>query len=356
MSVVNQMLRDLNNNSMPHAALDYQAVKQSTPLRYLFIGGICFLLLGLSYWLLNKTHSTSEDLLRTSIAKHSSQPSTNISTNPLILEPIIEESATPVINTPITRLVNQEPTSPQPETNEKLTPTVPQIVDTESPIVIEKPETKIATNVGQLPAAIVQPEIDATIKIQSSKSQLDQQLAQIKKNYTPNDVAASISALDKLLAENSEHHGARLYLLSLCLQAIDCPIENRLRNAVTQYPEQSNYRLIAARHFFEKNQFNIALEVLSNLLPSQDQFLALMQMRALVYQSSQQYQSAIRDYYAILNFSPNRGDIYLAMGIAYESLGDREQARLSFQNATHDASLSDRQQQFLSAKINRYQD
>ena len=190
---------------------------------------------------------------------------------------------------------------------------------------------------------------NVVIKQQSLKTKLFKQLNSIKKEQNIYGVTQTKKSLKLLLQENPEFHSARLHLLKLMWQSNDPDIEMTFNKAIDSYPIQQSFKLTAARYFIETNKLDKALLALNHAGSAQTP--ESLQMRAFIYQKRNNHQVAIQDYAMILNQQPDRGDIYISLGISLEAMGRISQAKLSFEKALLDRKLSPRQVSFVRKKI-----
>jgi len=160
--------------------------------------------------------------------------------------------------------------------------------------------------------------------------------------------------LQQLLANKPDFHQARLYLITLMWQAQDPAIVAILERAVNLYPNQYSFRLASAKYHFQQQNLPKAESFLHDLDPLNINFSELVQMRAVIRQKQNKHQLAIKDYLSILQTSPKRGELFLAIGISLEALDQPKQALSSFYKAQEDHRLSSRQRKFIQDKIKFY--
>ena len=395
MSVVNQMLRDLENNAQPHQTLDMQSVESKRAFPFRLIAMISFAIAlsatAYAFWPSVKS-SDSEKQLDTPLAKntqtlheknqenikHTSQIQAN--DKETLGKPIqqVVNTEKPLKHAAIAKATTQEsvsgstlPVKPvQPETTKTQEATATSVAVSASQIN-SAPQIIAATPTPNTQRKAAELENDkptkqsehlltdtqpvSTIKKQSIETRRKKELQQIKNNYRINGYPRTKELLTDFLNRHSDFHTARLYFLSLAQQNHDPLTTGLLTQAVDDFPKISSYRLAAARYFFSTNEYQKAEELLIDTHKEQANYFDLLHMRALNRQKMGQHQLAIKDYSQILKTQPNRGDIYLAIGISFDAIGNHVQAKRSFQNALSDRRLSQRQKQFAESKIDNYQ-
>ncbi len=395
MSLVNQVLRDLDNNPANQKPLPFRATENSSGQKQIIIGILLgLILLGVTYIALNtsllSSYASSPSLVNTQSMPEKSLPKEVISTNTdknqaeENTQKLLTASPKPIPNSKtqiqtISPDANSEKTSKNileasatkeviPKTKEmvlakkfndsqpidKLSISEQQNSQTNSitkSIPQKKQINKQAKNDVTHQANIV----NSAVKQESLATIKNKQLNQIKQDYQILGFTKTREAIEKLLQTYPEFHAARMYLVQLCWQKQNCSSSELLIKAIAEYPDHAAYRLTVARYYIEQKKFLSAEKHLLDIHPQQRNYLQLIQMRALVRQNLQEHLLAIKDYAEILKQSPDRGDIFLAVGISFDALGEYTQAKSSFQNAVTDTSLSAKQKQFALNKINSYQ-
>ncbi len=353
MSIVNQMLSDLQQRQESVKQLPLQAIRyKSFKFRYLSIFSIILLLVFL-FWFSQKNemlgvNGISE--LANETLKPTNVPQLNIASDNS--ESLIQESKeNSKKETDLTEQIAVQTVSSSSLDKvekkddllvvKKLAPLTEKNKNTHSETIIEPTQVKkqsIATT-------------ETKIKKQSNETIRNNQLEEIKTNFSLLGYQATKTALNDLLLSNPDFHAARLYLVLLSWQqnAIDTP--QIISNSINLYPNQSAFRLTAARFYLEKQDYQEAENSLLNIQPTSDNLSELLQMRAVIRQKNNKHQLAVEDYTSILRLSPDRGDIYIALGISLEALNENNQALQSFKKAELDQRLSKRQLQFVKNKI-----
>jgi|GEM_PF-3001117 len=375
MSVVNQMLRDLENQPQTNRPLEMQAVanKGTNRLGY-WIGSFTVLIVIALIYHFNFTgkgtvsgeaaptakKTPHQAVLPQKVTAHNDQPTID---DPKVKKTVAENSAAtdtpPVENLTSAATAIKTAQVLATESDGPELKTTPQKTHPEmtQPAVINPSITPVNNKTEPVVAQQPQPKDQPSKSIiqESQQTRLKKQLQQIQQNSALQTYGDSKDQLLALLQKHPEFHPARLLLFKLAAAHADPELSRWFMAALQNFPKVSAYRLGAARYFFERSQWLEAENTLLEIQPDWANYDALLQMRGLTRQKMSKHRAAIIDYSAIIARSPNRGDIYLAMGISFDALGDQVQAKRSFQNALSDRRLSKRQQQFALDKINQYQ-
>ncbi|MET1255690.1 tetratricopeptide repeat protein [Aliikangiella maris] len=376
MSLINQVLRDLENNPVPQNSLKFETVAASKrdywPLLLLLFICVATSVIIFSFNLSNtvqQAKAISQPLPANFYADNYTAKSTIQSENILSEEAINSSNST---HQKVTTKTFVEPdTNNTPMTDLNALQTMPSNT---TPIIIEKthhseakkttsttnqlqkqsPTMTNSNNGNSVKTELMRNPLPPAVKVESQTTQLKKELAQIKTDFSNQGFALTFNALLKLLNSSPDFHPARQYLLALCQKNTACDMPTLLEQTLKKFPQSSRYRLIAAKYFFEKKLFSQAESYLLVNMQTMQNRSELLQMRALTRQKLAKHNQAIADYNLILREQPRRGDIYLAIGISFDALGQFLQAKQSFQNALTDKRLSPRQQQFAENKIISY--
>lgn len=391
MSVVNQMLRDLQDQQQANKPLNMQAVNNSSSNAIVWV--IVFVLLSVSgivawQWGFhsNETSTLDKRLVADSHSQVNSQDTKQSSkrpqTNTSQLTAQIDSNKVEIKPTESTTLESKavEPMTIEPQTLIKDSAKISQstsLPTQQSDIAT----TKAIANSNTKPT-VVEKEVNSSDKgshteqqsistaqasdsqnvivtkpvIKQSKETIElKQLQEIKNDSRFESYAETEVRVNKLLEKNKNFHQARLFLINQAIKKQPPQLNQLLEKSVAQFPKVSAYQLVAARFYFQSNQLEKTESFLAQVTADMNQANQLLQIRALTRQKLNKHQLAIRDYSSILQREPNRGDIYLAIGISFDAIGDLAQAKRSFQNALSDRRLNKRQAQFAESKINQYQ-
>lgn len=362
MSVINQMLNDLQQREQPIKQLPLQAVRyKNKPLFFYFIILLIIILFIFVYFKMSKTEPEVSHLLIQNVKPVNKTPFLSSQTDEVILKSDVSLNEAEVTKTPLDPITeinlkdlpdsSQKPVElAQKDLSNKLIkeemPTLKSSTETQQEYI--KPKKSNVNKSANLPSNNI---TESEIKKPSIETILNNQLEQIKNDFAYVGYQSTKQALQKLLVANPDLHSARLYFILLSWQQQELDTAEIINAAIGLYPNQSAFRLAAAKYFLEKSDYLQAENSLLNILPTASNLAELLQMRAVIRQKNNKHQLAVNDYTAILQQSPERGDIYIALGISLEALNKNSQALLSYKKAELDQSLSKRQMQFVKRKI-----
>ena len=130
--------------------------------------------------------------------------------------------------------------------------------------------------------------------------------------------------------------------------------EELLDLSIATFPEKNSFVLLAAQYYFSSAQYTKALLQLENIEEKRkDQ--RIYQLAGLVLQKLGEHQQAIESYKKLLVISPARGEISMAIGISYDALKQPKQAISHFIIALKDQRLNPIQKQFVKQRLIAYQ-
>ncbi|TQV88537.1 tetratricopeptide repeat protein [Aliikangiella coralliicola] len=344
MSVVNEMLRELQDSQPVKQQLNFQPVAKKFSLSPIVTGlfiGVGILILAWYFFSMDGTASNKLDGNQAKQLVAHEQSNTKPGVNKIksentaekqsALKPIVKEI---VSKSKKTIVASKEKATGQLEENKKVSFSKRQIL---------KEESKKA------------PLIQSEIKTKSLATQLNEKLRSIQSEKKLFGAEHAITKLKVLVQQNPRFDPARLQLIKTAWESKHPELSSFLQRAVKESPSQPAFRIAAARYFVEQNDLATAESFLLDLSQLNEVQPSLLQTRAIIRQKQSRHQLAIQDYGRILGISPNRGDIYIALGISLEALGQINQAKLSFQNALKDNRLSSQQVEFVRQKLSIHQ-
>lgn len=358
MSLVNKMLRDLENSNSITTNLDLQTVNIKKTNHSIWI--VLFsIIIGIAIFLFwNQQQKNTIQLTSNNVIASKTPPQQTKTNNQTVTtdKNIITKTES-ILDKPVKKLaskiasIDKKPLAllNTPKKTETITKNKPVKTAQTNPIEKkkdsiwskEKSQKQVANN-------------NVVIKT-SRQTQLKRQLQKIQLGLASNGYDKTKNETEKLLMQAPDFHSARFYLIQIAQKYNDPNLDQKLIRYIKDFPKVSNYQLITAKHFYRKKALNQVINVLNNITPEQADYYEMLKLRGLSQQQLSNHTKAIIDYQKILKFAPNRGDIYLAIGISFEAINDLGNAKRSFQNALSDRRLSTRQRQFIENKINQYQ-
>jgi MSHA biogenesis protein MshN len=193
------------------------------------------------------------------------------------------------------------------------------------------------------------------IKQQSQQTQLNNQLQRIQLYASNSSPSQTYGELNQLLQQNPDFHPARIALIYHMLKHSSPQTSQILAQARKLYPQQTSYLLAQAQYLIQYKQFAQLEAELADLDPNDINYAQLLQLRAVAKQKQNKHKLAIQDYINLIQLSGEKGALFIALGLSFDAIGDSQQALLSYQKALNDQNLNSRQRQFLQAKIASYQ-
>ncbi len=369
MSLVNQVLNDLEKNQVNEQKLSLEAVqKNRLPLTYILITALLIILAAAWFWF--------------------NQKSAPLNTLPKI--PVAQQSQ--ILDSPVSNEANGAPKKNQNTTNKTLTQKTaepkPIAINSASQLIThkdnakknnstvlikpkattnkqaqsEKSQTLLTKKVDKKTKTVANSSLDnnsklpsqTPVKVRSSTTQLQSQLAQIINNEKQQGTKLAINQLEQLLTKHPNFDKARLTLIQYQWKNNSTQLASSLKQAIAISPNQNAFYSVAARYYLSKKQYQQALNFV-NQHPKIESAYEILNTRALIYQRLNNHQAAIKDYQKVIPQLANKSPAFLALGISLESLGDVKNARASYQRALSFKTLNQKQTQFVLNKLNQLQ-
>ncbi len=151
----------------------------------------------------------------------------------------------------------------------------------------------------------------------------------------------SINELNQSLAIDPHHHQARLALVGLLVDAKrNAEAERQLQQALTLDPAQTDTSMILARIQADRGGNNEAIKTLERGLPNAENQADYQALLATLLQRTGQNKAAIDHYLAALRYAPQSGTWWIGLGIAFQADGQQDKARTAFLRARATNSLN----------------
>ena len=184
----------------------------------------------------------------------------------------------------------------------------------------------------------------------SEKAEISYQSAvrQLKDGY----FSLALQSLEECLRHDGKHVTARDLLANLLVrnQRMDEALAV-LSDGIEIYPYQLEFIQLYARVLAEKGLLEPALEVMERISPdvtTQSDYHAL---RATLYQQLGNYDNAIKIYQDVLRVKPDKGRWWMGLALSLESKGDQKSALKGYRNATLTSDLNYRMKSFAEQKV-----
>ncbi|WP_027857535.1 tetratricopeptide repeat protein [Marinobacterium jannaschii] len=120
-----------------------------------------------------------------------------------------------------------------------------------------------------------------------------------------------------------------------------------------QRPDDSSLRQLKARSLLQDGQPAAALALLQSSPPPLKDEPEFFAMRAAIYQSLGQSESAASQYYQLLQFDSSEARWWIGMAYSLEQLGRKEQALQAYQNSLQAQNLDANLRQYVTQRMQR---
>ena len=393
MSVVNQMLRDLQDQQQPANQLDLKpvAIKENILIQSKWFVGVLIVAIATFIWVKpfsSQSVSTSEHLdqeidqaishpkketyiqaiksgtevLKTEVSK------TGLASN------IISDKANQIEQAKSSNLIESQE-SIAPNTSSVSAQTISDHTVSTHTISAQTPSnegTKLETltnkrntdenikaaelsnSESQLASKMIDKEKDeflvTKVKKETLNSQLNRELNAILQAQSNRNKQQTIELLQQLVQEHPQFMPGHLNLIKTAWQANHPQLKSMIDTAIERHPKQPAFIIMNARFYLQNKEYALAEKAISQIdgtAPSE----TLLQTRALIFQKQNKHQLAINDYTLLLKRTKNKSSTYLALAISLEALGKNQQAKQSYQFALQAKQLNSLQTEFVKNKL-----
>lgn len=350
MSVVNQMLRDLDRRRGSENAAVYgqhlQTASGGSWRKAMIVIGLFILLalIALIYLLLPQTQQTP----------------------PVAVQPPPQKIvAAPVAEAPVPQAMPEEkPAVPAAEPL-VLPPPAPAPAPAPAPVVEAPPPPKKAVAPAPPPTVIAAPAEPkpAAAQVQSGPTKIDVRPStpartaesEFKRavaliNQGRGDEART--ALGEALKLDARHEGARQTLAVMQMEAgLHEEAQAVLNEGLKLNPAQSNFALLLARMKVERGDTAGGLEVLRQYAAPAANNAQYRAFTAALLQRLERHSEAIEEYQAALKLAPNMAVWWMGLGLSYEAAGQTRDAAEAFGRARISGTLSPELNEFVERKL-----
>lgn len=363
MSVVNQMLRDLDRRQAGEQALYAHHVQPpATSRRGLLIAcAVVFLLaLAASYGALRyfdrpanadpQIHNTAVAVIDTTRADEIEAPA---SPDPVIEPAVVAvlSDEAPAVSQPVA--MPETPATPQanPEPRQTVAEPIP---------VVSAPAPVAAVDVVERPAPVVQAEpverdpgptkIDVRPHTPTNTADSEYRRAAALINQARSQEARA--ALARALELDPAHEAARQTLAVLLIEAqANAEAERLLAEGLRINPAQTNFAIVLARLHLDRGDDNGALQVLRTHAEAAQSNAEYRAFTAALLQRLDRHAEAIEEYRAVLKLAPNAGIWWVGLGRSHEAAYQTVEAADAYARARDTGMLSPAVAQFVEQKL-----
>jgi len=121
-----------------------------------------------------------------------------------------------------------------------------------------------------------------------------------------------------------------------------------LESNISQQVNVYHFKLMLARQHAKNKRWQTVIRITENIDSSHHDLLL---MRALAFQQSNKHDMAIEEYRKLLVQDSNRGDWWIGLSISLENMNQNEAAKRALERALTDSRLSDVQKNYIRNKI-----
>jgi Flp pilus assembly protein TadD len=346
MSLINQMLRDLEKRSSTHDApptLHHNIQVKQPPvskMRVLIWSSLATVSIGSTYWAyqynkaLTKTapaiaaDNIKEDL--TPIAPYEkvlTAPNAVIDVTATTEQKPLKNTATQSISVDQPAAVQAPVPTAQPKPPSQPIPTAS--ADQVAPEIVAAPPIK---NRPIIPKA-------AQINQTTAKQQADLLYRQVESNF---ENYSAIYKLEQVLKLDPRHLKARLLLAkALHNQGQINKTAEFLDQSLALFPDNLQFINTRAQLFLQQRNPNGALKTLQRIELANSSNETYLSLLAATYQQLQSFSNAAKVYQKLVSVNPEKAENWLGLGLSQEKLGNLKLARDAYQQALSKETLKE---------------
>ncbi|AMK78853.1 MULTISPECIES: tetratricopeptide repeat protein [Methylomonas] len=323
MSLINQMLRDLEQRNNPNAASTPKLELRPAPhtkhrRRWPWL--IAFALTLPVHYLWRQTHSNQAE-------------------QPAVAVPRLALPAKPTQTLPATPVEPQQQPTEAPIANATIAQ--PALPNTEQVIPIVKaiePEVPLS-----LPsAAAIPPAITPAAKPVKAQTPAEQADALYRRAKAGNSSAAILAHLRNALQLNPSHLGARTLFLQTLLKAHagSEEIADFVQASLQLFPDNLLFVKTRAHLYVQEKNFAEAINTLEQISADSVDDTAYLSLLAAGYQQQQRFPQAERIYQRLTQFQPDKAENWLGLAICQDKLNETQAAAQAYQQALDKNTLN----------------
>ncbi|MBA6304733.1 lipopolysaccharide assembly protein LapB [Colwellia sp. MB02u-14] len=365
MSVINQMLKDLDQRQADQGGTSHFTVPVDSPSsnkKIIFISLIVIVLLntgGIFIW---------QMYVENQALKVSKALEINHSQKPVLKNSKLDNSAHVVKNESTNQANNSNITTGLLKTQQNKAD-IAQIIPPINKLTqdnISKIEVPLATmstatsssNNLQAPVTLTSlPVTKSTLKISRKELSPDalakQKLIRAEQALANKDIAKAESLFEDVLLVIPEHKSARKQLAALWFgrQAYSDAL-NLLSQGINLSPNDSEFRLMKARIYLKKNRIRQAFTTLNNIPNVNDVInVEYQSLRATMAQQLNEFSFSAEAYQILVSIEPSSSRWWLGLGVALDSNSEFEQASFAYKTALNKNGLSGSAENFARQRI-----
>ncbi|WP_426359759.1 tetratricopeptide repeat protein [Pseudocolwellia sp. HL-MZ19] len=184
----------------------------------------------------------------------------------------------------------------------------------------------------------------------SAERVVQNKLQKAERAITDNEVTKAEKLFEEVLLIQPDHNDARKQLSALWFgRKLYRPALNLLSQGMDIYPDDIDFRLMKARILLNQNNNKEALYVLNGFATAQHvEYQVLLANTAQMVGNSD---SAILAYRQLVNLEPHQGKWWMGLGVELDRDSQFEKAKLAYKTALSTQSLSNNSAQFIRQRM-----
>ena len=206
------------------------------------------------------------------------------------------------------------------------------------------------------PEPIILQKKEGSIKKLSYDVNLDEAYQYALQLSNENRFDEAIASLKHILSQDPGFSPARETVATLLIKKDDiAQAQEILAKGLALQPNYAPFVKLKAETLVQQNKINDALKLLLFSPPEISEDAEYYAFIAALYQQNEQHLPAKEIYERLLTLKPNNSTWWIGLGISLESIGERGQAADAFQMASHDINLQPDMKEYVEARLNALQ-
>ncbi len=346
MSLINQMLRDLESRSTTHneASVLQHTIQAASPpaskMRFLLAGVLALIAAGGAYsaFQYSKTPVKNPPLIAADRTKKDPLPS--VSYERVLAAPnAIINPAQKIEQKPAERTMSQ----PVPVAQPALAVETVTAVQSVAPVKPAPPAAPVQAALAPPPEPPLK-KISAVPKPALSKPKTARQQADALYRQAENNVEgySVINKLEQVLALDPRHLGARLLLAkTLHNQGQINKTAEFLDQSLAFFPDNLQFINTRAQLYLQQKNPGGALKTLQRVDSADSSNEVYLSLLAAAYQQLPSFNNASKVYQRLVSINPEKAENWLGLALAQEKLGNSKFAREAYQQALSKNTLKE---------------
>lgn len=211
-----------------------------------------------------------------------------------------------------------------------------------------KAENLSASDVAE--AEKEEPALSISHKKMSPKDLVAQKMRRVEAHINEGNTKQAEALLEEVLLIDPKHIMARKQLAALWFGRQDfVAAHNLLSQGIALMPEYHDYRLMKARIYLKESKINQAVNTLMAM--SHTESVEYQSVLATAAQQVKRHDVAKDAFKQLTVLEPTKGRWWLGLGTTFDSQGDFKQAKLAYRQALTVSNLSENAQQFIRQRL-----